>query len=77
MVRGDRTAPDRPILDARVLAAELSSRNDACDALAAYQAHRLPATSNVVRMNRQKSADAILREVYLRSGTSLSSASRT
>ena len=68
MVPRGSNGAGQAILDARVLAAELSSRNDACDALAAYQAHRLPATSNVVRMNRQNPPDAILREVYLRSG---------
>src|SRR5712671_2277984 len=68
MVPRGSNGAGQAILDARVLAAELSSRNDACAALAAYQAHRLPATSNVVRMNRQNPPDAILREVYLRSG---------
>ena len=68
MVPRGSNGAGQAILDARVLAAELSSRNDPCDALAAYQAQRLPATSNVVRMNRQNPPDAILREVYLRSG---------
>jgi 2-polyprenyl-6-methoxyphenol hydroxylase-like FAD-dependent oxidoreductase len=68
MVPRGSNGAGQAILDARVLAAELSSRRDPCDALAAYEAQRLPATSNVVRMNRQNPPDAILREVYLRSG---------
>jgi len=68
MVPRGSNGAGQAILDARVLAAELASRDDPLDALAAYQAQRLPATSNVVRMNRQNPPDAILREVYLRSG---------
>jgi 2-polyprenyl-6-methoxyphenol hydroxylase-like FAD-dependent oxidoreductase len=68
MVPRGSNGAGQAILDARVLAAELSSRAGPRDALAAYQAQRLPATSNVVRMNRQNPPDAILREVYLRSG---------
>jgi len=68
MVPRGSNGAGQAILDARVLAAELSSRRDPCEALAAYEAQRLPATSNVVRMNRQNPPDAILREVYLRSG---------
>jgi 5-methylphenazine-1-carboxylate 1-monooxygenase len=68
MVPRGSNGAGQAILDARVLAAELSRRGDLRDALAAYQSQRLPATSNVVRMNRQNPPDAILREVYLRSG---------
>ena len=68
MVPRGSNGAGQAILDARVLAAELSSRDDPRAALAAYEAQRLPATANVVRMNRQNPPDAILREVYLRSG---------
>ena len=37
-------------------------------ALKAYEAQRLPATAAVVRMNRSNPPDAILREVYERTG---------
>jgi len=36
--------------------------------LSAYEAKRLPATAAVVRMNRTNPPDAILREVYERTG---------
>jgi 2-polyprenyl-6-methoxyphenol hydroxylase-like FAD-dependent oxidoreductase len=68
MVPRGSNGAGQAILDARVLAAELSGRRDPLEALAAYEAQRLPATANVVRMNRQNPPDAILREVYLRSG---------
>ena len=37
-------------------------------ALRSYEAERLPATAAVVKMNRTNPPDAILREVYYRSG---------
>ncbi|MEU4673641.1 hypothetical protein AB0F91_38230 [Amycolatopsis sp. NPDC023774] len=37
-------------------------------ALAAYEAERIPATAAVVRANRTTPPDAILREVYERTG---------
>jgi 2-polyprenyl-6-methoxyphenol hydroxylase-like FAD-dependent oxidoreductase len=56
------------ILDARALAEELSAGGDPIKALRAYEARRLPMTSEVVRTNRTNPPDAILREVYLRTG---------
>ena len=57
------------ILDARVLADALASRpDDPLAALAAYEAERLPATTSVVLANRASPPDAIIREVYLRTG---------
>jgi 2-polyprenyl-6-methoxyphenol hydroxylase-like FAD-dependent oxidoreductase len=56
------------ILDARALAEELSAGGDPIKALRAYEARRLPMTSEVVRANRVNPPDAILREVYLRTG---------
>jgi 2-polyprenyl-6-methoxyphenol hydroxylase-like FAD-dependent oxidoreductase len=68
MVPRGSNGAGQAILDARVLATELSEKGDPREALATYEAQRLVATSNVVRMNRQNPPDAILREVYLRSG---------
>ena len=56
------------ILDARALAEELDAGGDPVKALRAYEARRLPMTSEVVRANRANPPDAILREVYLRTG---------
>jgi 2-polyprenyl-6-methoxyphenol hydroxylase-like FAD-dependent oxidoreductase len=57
------------ILDARALAATLAAHGtDDVQALAAYESERLPPTTAVVLTNRQNPPDAILREVYERSG---------
>jgi 2-polyprenyl-6-methoxyphenol hydroxylase-like FAD-dependent oxidoreductase len=57
------------ILDARALADALAvHRADPAAALVAYEASRLPATTDVVLTNRQNPPDAINREVYLRTG---------
>ena len=56
------------ILDARALAEALTGDADPIEALRAYEAERLPMTSAVVRTNRTNPPDAILREVYLRTG---------
>jgi 2-polyprenyl-6-methoxyphenol hydroxylase-like FAD-dependent oxidoreductase len=56
------------ILDARTLAGCLKRGRDAPAALKAYEAVRLPATREVVLMNRTDPPDAILREVWKRSG---------
>ena len=56
------------ILDARALAEALRSHRSPVDALKAYEAERLPFTANVVRMNRTNPPDAILREVFERTG---------
>ena len=56
------------ILDARALAEALRSHQDPVDALKSYEAERLPFTSEVVRMNRRNPPDAILREVFERTG---------
>jgi len=55
------------ILDARALAEELS-RAAPPQALAAYEARRLAPTSSVVLENRRNPPDAILREIYERTG---------
>jgi 2-polyprenyl-6-methoxyphenol hydroxylase-like FAD-dependent oxidoreductase len=56
------------ILDARALTEALRSHSSPIDALKAYEAERLPLTANVVRMNRTNPPDAILREVFERTG---------
>jgi 2-polyprenyl-6-methoxyphenol hydroxylase-like FAD-dependent oxidoreductase len=56
------------ILDAKTLADCLARARDPARGLANYEALRLPATANVVRMSRTNPPDAILREVYERTG---------
>ncbi len=56
------------ILDCRALTECLTADPDPEAALKAYEARRLPATSKVVLTNRENPPDAILREVYLRTG---------
>jgi 2-polyprenyl-6-methoxyphenol hydroxylase-like FAD-dependent oxidoreductase len=56
------------ILDARALADALAAHADPARALAEYETIRLPATAAIVRMNRSNPPDAILREVYERTG---------
>ena len=56
------------ILDARSLADCLSTHRDVAAALKAYESARLEATASVVRANRSNPPDAILREVFERTG---------
>lgn len=56
------------ILDTAALAEELAARDGIENAFAAYEAVRRPATTAVVLANRANPPDAILREVYERSG---------
>jgi len=56
------------ILDARSLADCLAGHGDVAAALEAYEGARLEATSNVVKANRSNPPDAILREVFERTG---------
>jgi 5-methylphenazine-1-carboxylate 1-monooxygenase len=56
------------IIDAVVLAEELANHGLGTAALKAYEERRLEPTSNVVRENRKNPPDAILREVYERTG---------
>lgn len=57
------------ILDCAALGEELERHpNDVPAALAAYEARRRPATTNVVLENRKNPPDAILREVWERTG---------
>ncbi len=56
------------ILDAHCLALKLLQSGDAAAALKAYEAERLEPTANVVLANRRIPPDAILREIYERTG---------
>jgi len=56
------------ILDARALSAALAADGDVVAALAAYDAARVGATAEVVRTNRTTPPDAILKEVWERTG---------
>lgn len=56
------------ILDCRALADALAAEPDVGSALRAYEARRLPATRDVVLANRSAPPDAILHEVYKRTG---------
>ena len=56
------------ILDCRALADALASGTDPVKALKLYEDKRLPATSQVVLANRKAPPDAILQEVYRRTG---------
>lgn len=56
------------ILDAACLARHLATHDDARAALKAYEAERLPKTSEVVLTNRVNPPDAINREVWQRTG---------
>jgi 2-polyprenyl-6-methoxyphenol hydroxylase-like FAD-dependent oxidoreductase len=56
------------ILDAQCLASNLQESRDIPAALKAYEAERLQPTANVVLENRRNPPDAILREIYERTG---------
>ena len=68
MVPRGSNAAGQAILDARVLCGELYTCRDVAGALKTYEAKRLPATSHVVLTNRKSPPDAILREVWQRTG---------
>ena len=68
MVPRGSNGAGQAILDTRALTDRLADRGDPVDALTAYDHERREATSRVVRMNRTNPPDAILREVYERTG---------
>ena len=68
MVPRGSNGAGQAILDARCLADLLASGIGPADALAAYEAQRLAATTQVVLTNRSNPPDAIIREVLERSG---------
>jgi 2-polyprenyl-6-methoxyphenol hydroxylase-like FAD-dependent oxidoreductase len=68
MVPRGSNGAGQAIVDARALADCLCATEDPVAALRAYEEIRREATANVVRTNRANPPDAILREVYLRTG---------
>jgi len=68
MVPRGSNGAGQAILDASALADALVRYAGPAEALKAYEAKRLEATANVVRMSRKNPPDAILREVFVRSG---------
>jgi 2-polyprenyl-6-methoxyphenol hydroxylase-like FAD-dependent oxidoreductase len=69
MVPRGSNGAGQAILDARCLADRLAQHADDPEtALKAYEAERLPATTQVVLTNRKTPPDAILGEVYARTG---------
>jgi 5-methylphenazine-1-carboxylate 1-monooxygenase len=68
MVPRGSNGAGQAILDARALSDCLAATTDPVAGLHAYQQKRLEATANVVRTNRANPPDAILREVYVRTG---------
>jgi 5-methylphenazine-1-carboxylate 1-monooxygenase len=68
MVPRGSNGAGQAILDARALAECLARGGDAAAALKAYEDQRLAATTNIVLTNRKNPPDAILREVFLRTG---------
>jgi len=68
MVPRGSNGAGQAILDAQVLADALAAHADPVQALRRYEAQRLEVTSNIVLTNRKNPPDAILREVFLRTG---------
>jgi len=68
MVPRGSNGAGQAILDARALTDCLAKGDDVVDALLAYETMRLQATANVVLANRRNPPDAILREVFERTG---------
>ncbi|MEI9924796.1 MAG: flavin-dependent oxidoreductase [Bradyrhizobium sp.] len=68
MVPRGSNGAGQSILDARALTSALRDNNDPVAALAAYEKRRLEATTRIVLTNRSNPPDAILREVFERTG---------
>ncbi|QFR01694.1 flavin-dependent oxidoreductase [Streptomyces phaeolivaceus] len=68
MVPRGSNGAGQAIVDTRALTDALRAHTDVVSALVAYERERLPATAEVVRLNRTNPPDAILREVYERTG---------
>lgn len=68
MVPRGSNGAGQAILDTIALRDLLLANKDPLAALKAYEAQRLPATANVVLTNRKNPPDAILREVWQRTG---------
>jgi 2-polyprenyl-6-methoxyphenol hydroxylase-like FAD-dependent oxidoreductase len=68
MVPRGSNGAGQAILDARALTDCLAENADHAAALRDYEARRLAITTRIVLTNREQPPDAILREVYLRTG---------
>jgi 2-polyprenyl-6-methoxyphenol hydroxylase-like FAD-dependent oxidoreductase len=68
MVPRGSNGAGQAILDAQCVASLLQSQSSVTEALKAYEAARLQPTSAIVLENRRNPPDAILREVYERTG---------
>lgn len=68
MVPRGSNGAGQAILDTRALTDALTQESDPAVALANYERERLPKTAEVVRTNRVNPPDALLREVYERTG---------
>jgi 2-polyprenyl-6-methoxyphenol hydroxylase-like FAD-dependent oxidoreductase len=68
MVPRGSNGAGQAILDARALTTALEENADPAAALAAYEKQRLEATTRIVLTNRTNPPDAILREVFQRTG---------
>ena len=68
MVPRGSNGAGQAILDTRAMTSALLASDDPVAAFAAYEKQRLEATTRVVLTNRTNPPDAILREVYQRSG---------
>ena len=68
MVPRGSNGAGQAIIDARSLAEKLAPGGDVAAALKAYEAERLAPTAAVVLENRRNPPDAILREIYERTG---------
>lgn len=70
MVPRGSNGAGQAILDTRALADALVASADPREALLRYEEERLPLTTQVVELNRRNPPDALLREVYERTGDS-------
>jgi 5-methylphenazine-1-carboxylate 1-monooxygenase len=68
MVPRGSNGAGQAILDARALTTALLEHDSPVAALAAYEKQRLEATTRIVLTNRTNPPDAILREVFQRTG---------
>jgi 2-polyprenyl-6-methoxyphenol hydroxylase-like FAD-dependent oxidoreductase len=68
MVPRGSNGAGQAILDARALTTSLLENDNPIVALAAYEQQRLEATTRIVLTNRTNPPDAILREVFQRTG---------
>ncbi len=68
MVPRGSNGAGQAILDARALVSALLEHGNPVAALAAYESERLEATTRIVLTNRTNPPDAILREVFVRTG---------